>query len=94
MGGCRVLPGSEPAAHCYAGHQFQMFSGQLGDGAAMYLGEVIDAGGARWELQLKGAGRTPYSRAGDGRKVRRRSESGGGVRLFSSGPCSGPRVGG
>lgn len=40
MSGNTVLEGSEPAAHCYAGYQFQMFSGQLGDGAAMYLGEV------------------------------------------------------
>ena len=55
------------------GHQFGHFSGQLGDGAATYLGEVLNDRGERWELQLKGAGKTPYSRAGDGRKVLRSS---------------------
>ncbi|KAI6646551.1 Selenoprotein O [Oopsacas minuta] len=71
--GNKVLPGSEPAAHCYCGHQFGYFSGQLGDGAAIYLGEVINGKGERWELQLKGAGKTPYSRTADGRKVLRSS---------------------
>ena len=71
--GNNVLPGSEPAAHCYCGHQFGYFSGQLGDGATMYLGEVINGRGERWELQLKGAGKTPYSRTADGRKVLRSS---------------------
>ena len=42
MSGSRLLPGSQPAAHCYAGHQFGHFSGQLGDGAATYLGEVSE----------------------------------------------------
>ena len=51
--------------------QFGVFAGQLGDGAAIYLGEVINSQGQRWELQLKGAGMTPYSRAADGRKVLR-----------------------
>ena len=71
--GNALLPGSQPAAHCYCGHQFGYFSGQLGDGAAMYLGEVINGSGQRWELQLKGAGKTPYSRTADGRKVLRSS---------------------
>lgn len=71
--GSRLIPGSEPAAHCYCGHQFGSFSGQLGDGAAMYLGEVVNEQGERWELQLKGAGPTPYSRSADGRKVLRSS---------------------
>lgn len=114
--GNRLLPGSETAAHCYAGHQFGHFSGQLGDGAAIYLGEVnsphilphyhmhwllatflcvrylhpaaqlagfatpavaagqvINSQHERWEVQLKGAGPTPYSRSADGRKVLRSS---------------------
>jgi len=68
-----LLPGMEPAAHCYCGHQFGYFSGQLGDGATMYLGEVINKKNERWELQFKGAGKTPYSRTADGRKVLRSS---------------------
>jgi len=71
--GNKVFPGSEPAAHCYCGHQFGHFAGQLGDGRAMYLGEVINHKGERWEIQLKGAGRTPYSRSADGRAVLRSS---------------------
>ncbi|XP_056429717.1 protein adenylyltransferase SelO, mitochondrial isoform X2 [Hyla sarda] len=71
--GNRLLPGSQPAAHCYCGHQFGNFAGQLGDGAAMYLGEVVNPSGERWEMQLKGAGLTPYSRQADGRKVLRSS---------------------
>ncbi|KAM9229794.1 protein adenylyltransferase SelO, mitochondrial isoform 2-T2 [Dugong dugon] len=71
--GNALLPGAEPAAHCYCGHQFGQFAGQLGDGAAMYLGEVCPAAGERWELQLKGAGLTPFSRQADGRKVLRSS---------------------
>ncbi|CAG5131157.1 unnamed protein product [Candidula unifasciata] len=71
--GNKILPGSEPAAHCYCGHQFGYFSGQLGDGAAMYLGEIVNRSGERWEIQLKGAGLTPYSRTADGRKVLRSS---------------------
>lgn len=70
--GNTVAPGSEPLAHCYCGYQFGSFAGQLGDGAAMLLGEVV-CGGARWEVQLKGAGPTPYSRQFDGRKVLRSS---------------------
>ena len=69
-----VVPaGAEPAAHCYCGHQFGTFAGQLGDGAAMYLGELVNGEGERWELQLKGAGLTPFSRTADGRKVLRSS---------------------
>jgi uncharacterized protein YdiU (UPF0061 family) len=71
--GNRLLPGSEPAAHCYCGHQFGYFAGQLGDGAAIYLGEILNNSGERWEVQLKGAGKTPYSRTADGRKVLRSS---------------------
>ncbi|EDQ84595.1 uncharacterized protein MONBRDRAFT_34638 [Monosiga brevicollis MX1] len=67
------IPGAEYAAHCYCGHQFGYFSGQLGDGAAMYLGEVVNERNERWELQFKGAGLTPFSRQADGRKVLRSS---------------------
>lgn len=73
FGGNKIIPGSEPSAHCYCGHQFGSFAGQLGDGATMYLGEIINAKGQRWELQFKGAGLTPYSRSADGRKVLRSS---------------------
>ncbi len=66
--GNTVLPGSEPLAAVYGGHQFGIWAGQLGDGRAHLLGEVRSADGP-WELQLKGAGRTPYSRHGDGRAV-------------------------
>ncbi|CAH1772892.1 unnamed protein product [Owenia fusiformis] len=69
--GNKILQGSETAAHCYCGHQFGYFSGQLGDGAAIYLGEIINKKKERWEIQLKGAGLTPYSRTADGRKVLR-----------------------
>lgn len=69
LSGNKLMPGSETAAHCYCGHQFGHFAGQLGDGAAIYLGEVLNKEGERWELQLKGAGKTPYSRTADGRKV-------------------------
>ncbi|XP_054162750.1 protein adenylyltransferase SelO, mitochondrial-like [Oppia nitens] len=71
--GNELLNGSETASHCYCGHQFGVFAGQLGDGAAIYLGEIINNSGQRWELQLKGAGLTPYSREADGRKVLRSS---------------------
>lgn len=69
--GGKLLPGSEPLAMLYAGHQFGHYVPQLGDGRAIVLGEVMTARGERWELQLKGAGQTPYSRAGDGRAVLR-----------------------
>ncbi|MEM9497376.1 MAG: YdiU family protein [Pseudomonadota bacterium] len=62
-----TLPeGADPLAQVYAGHQFGGFSPQLGDGRAMLLGEVVSAKG-RFDIQLKGSGRTPYSRMGDGR---------------------------
>ena len=70
--GNRLLPGFDPLAAIYAGHQFGVFVPQLGDGRAILLGEAAGAQG-RWDLQLKGAGRTPYSRMGDGRAVLRSS---------------------
>lgn len=72
FGGNALLQGMEPFAACYGGHQFGTWAGQLGDGRAMSLGEVLQRG-QRWELQLKGAGRTPYSRGADGRAVLRSS---------------------
>ncbi|HJO11713.1 MAG: YdiU family protein [Gammaproteobacteria bacterium] len=65
--GNRILPGSEPIAIAYAGHQFGYFSAQLGDGRAHLLGEVIDRVGKTWDVQLKGTGPTSFSRGGDGR---------------------------
>lgn len=73
MSGSAPLPGSKPYAQCYGGHQFGQWAGQLGDGRAITLGEVVNKKGERWELQLKGAGRTPYSRRADGRAVMRSS---------------------
>ena len=70
--GNRLLPGFDPLAAVYAGHQFGVFVPQLGDGRAILLGEAAGAQG-RWDLQLKGAGKTPYSRMGDGRAVLRSS---------------------
>jgi len=67
LAGNRVPQGGEPLAMAYAGHQFGTFVPQLGDGRAILLGEVIDRGGVRRDIQLKGAGPTPYSRRGDGR---------------------------
>src|ERR1700736_2447058 len=61
------VPGSRPIAMAYAGHQFGQFVPQLGDGRAILLGEVRDRFGRRRDIQLKGSGRTPYSRGGDGR---------------------------
>src|SRR4051812_13607240 len=71
--GNQLLPGMDPYAACYGGHQFGSWAGQLGDGRAISLGEVKTPAGQRWELQLKGAGRTPYSRTADGRAVMRSS---------------------
>ena len=65
--GNQILPGSEPIATAYAGHQFGHFAPQLGDGRAHLLGEVFDQFGQRWDIQLKGSGRTLFSRGGDGR---------------------------
>src|SRR5437016_13199467 len=67
LAGKRVPEGADPIAMAYAGHQFGQFVPQLGDGRAILLGEVIDRDGVRRDIQLKGAGRTPFSRAGDGR---------------------------
>jgi serine/tyrosine/threonine adenylyltransferase len=71
--GNALLPGSQPLASVYSGHQFGQWAGQLGDGRALLLGEMRDAQGQPQEIQLKGAGRTPYSRMGDGRAVLRSS---------------------
>ncbi len=71
--GNRLLPGMEPHASVYGGHQFGNWAGQLGDGRAISLGEVLTSSGAHWTLQLKGAGSTPYSRGADGRAVLRSS---------------------
>ncbi len=73
FGGNALLPGMQPYAANYGGHQFGHWAGQLGDGRAITLGETINAAGERWELQLKGAGPTPYSRSADGRAVLRSS---------------------
>ena len=69
--GNHVPKGAEPLAAIYAGHQFGVFVPQLGDGRAILLGEALGPDDRRWDLQLKGAGRTPYSRMGDGRAVLR-----------------------
>lgn len=62
-----LLDGSDPLAMAYAGHQFGSFVPQLGDGRALLIGEVIDRDGVRRDIQLKGSGRTAFSRGGDGR---------------------------
>jgi uncharacterized protein YdiU (UPF0061 family) len=69
LAGNRVPAGAEPLAMAYAGHQFGHFVPSLGDGRAVLLGEVVDRTGVRRDIQLKGAGRTPFSRSGDGRAV-------------------------
>jgi uncharacterized protein YdiU (UPF0061 family) len=73
FGGNLLVPGMEPHACCYGGHQFGNWAGQLGDGRAINLGEVINRKGEHWTLQLKGAGPTPYSRTADGLAVLRSS---------------------
>ena len=73
LSGNELPAGAEPTAQCYCGYQFGIFAGQLGDGAVMSLGQVADGDGGRWEVQLKGAGLTPFSRNADGRKVLRSS---------------------
>ncbi|MCO5107564.1 MAG: YdiU family protein [Burkholderiaceae bacterium] len=70
--GNRVPLGAEPLAAVYSGHQFGVWAGQLGDGRALLLGELVTPGGPQ-EIQLKGSGRTPYSRGADGRAVLRSS---------------------
>lgn len=72
VSGQRALPGGRTLAAVYSGHQFGVWAGQLGDGRAHLLGEILTPHGPQ-ELQLKGAGRTPYSRMGDGRAVLRSS---------------------
>ena len=73
LAGNALAPGMKPYAARYGGHQFGNWAGQLGDGRAISLGEWRAPGGAAWELQLKGAGPTPYSRFADGRAVLRSS---------------------
>jgi serine/tyrosine/threonine adenylyltransferase len=73
LAGNGLLPEARPHAANYGGHQFGHWAGQLGDGRAISLGELVNAAGERWELQLKGAGPTPYSRSADGRAVLRSS---------------------
>ncbi|MFC6633127.1 protein adenylyltransferase SelO [Microbulbifer taiwanensis] len=68
--GKKLFKGSRPFAMKYTGHQFGVYNPELGDGRALLLGEIENAG-RRWELHLKGAGKTPYSRFGDGRAVLR-----------------------
>ena len=65
--GNRPPPGVTPVAQAYAGHQFGGLSPRLGDGRALLLGELVDPAGRRYDLQLKGSGRTPFARGGDGR---------------------------
>lgn len=71
--GDRLFEQSIPISHNYCGHQFGVFAGQLGDGRAITLGDVRNNEGQLWEIQLKGAGKTPYSRKADGRAVLRSS---------------------
>lgn len=73
FGGHIDVPGFEPFATVYAGHQFGVWVPQLGDGRALTIAQVRSAGDALWDVQLKGAGRTPYSRFADGRAVLRSS---------------------
>ena len=67
LSGNRVPDNSDPIAMIYAGHQFGVFVPQLGDGRALMIGEIAGRDDVRWEIQLKGAGLTPFSRMGDGR---------------------------
>jgi uncharacterized protein YdiU (UPF0061 family) len=67
LAGTRIPDSAEPIALAYAGHQFGHFVPQLGDGRAVLLGEIVDRQGVRRDIQLKGSGRTPFSRGGDGR---------------------------
>ncbi len=69
--GNKSLPRAEPLATVYAGHQFGVYVPQLGDGRAILLGEIRNTRGETWDVQLKGAGKTPYSRFADGRAVLR-----------------------
>ncbi|MEP5759649.1 MAG: protein adenylyltransferase SelO [Litoreibacter sp.] len=69
LAGNTIPSNADPLAQVYAGHQFGGWSPRLGDGRANLLGEVVGPNEARWDIQLKGAGRTPYSRSGDGRSA-------------------------
>jgi hypothetical protein len=71
LSGARRIPGAEPIAMLYAGHQFGVWVPQLGDGRAILLGEVVNERGDRWDLHLKGSGQTRFARGGDGRAVLR-----------------------
>jgi len=71
FGGSLLVPGMEPLAMLYSGHQFGVYVPQLGDGRAILLGEAVNERGESWDLHLKGAGMTPFSRDGDGRAVLR-----------------------
>lgn len=71
MSGNALLPNSEPLAMKYTGHQFGYYNPDLGDGRGLLLGEIHDPQGSHWDLHLKGAGMTPFSRGGDGRAVLR-----------------------
>ena len=71
LNGDRIVAGTKPLAAIYAGHQFGVWVPELGDGRAILLGEVVGPRHQRWEVQLKGAGPTRYSRMGDGRAVLR-----------------------
>ncbi|RMH35904.1 MAG: YdiU family protein [Nitrospirae bacterium] len=71
VNGDMLLPGSDPIATLYAGHQFGHYVPQLGDGRAILLGEIRNSRDEKWDVQLKGAGLTPFSRDGDGRAVLR-----------------------
>lgn len=71
FGGSLLVPGMEPLSMIYSGHQFGVYVPQLGDGRAILLGEVKNERGEKWDLHLKGAGMTPFSRDGDGRAVLR-----------------------
>ena len=73
LAGNSLVGNSDPISHCYCGHQFGAFSGQLGDGRAISLGDIIAENGELIDLNLKGAGITPFSRSGDGRAVLRSS---------------------
>ena len=73
LSGSALYAGMTPWAANYGGHQFGHWAGQLGDGRALSLGELADSNGDGWEIQLKGAGPTPFSRNGDGRAVLRSS---------------------
>lgn len=73
VGGNTYIDSYMPLAHRYGGHQFGVWADQLGDGRAHMIAEYINLEGERWELQLKGSGKTPYSRRGDGRAVIRSS---------------------